>query len=406
MEPTTQEKPIAVVGATVITVSGAVHEPGTVVFEDGRITEVGDEGAVTVPGDAERIDARGMTLLPGLVDAHTHLGVFGEDKGQDGGDGNECSDPVTPELRACDSLDPDAIAFPDVLAAGITTVMTSPGSANIIGGTCMAIRTRGRTVAELTRRDPVGMKMALGFNPKSVYGAQGPKRPGTRMANAAVLRNALVAARNYGAKKVHHAEKADAMAAKPEDEREPLPPFEVDLKHEALLPVLDGALTARCHAHRADDILTAVRIADEFDLDLTIEHATEAYKVAPELADAGIPCIVGPHFFLMRYKSEIIGINPANAAILADAGVPVCIQTDATWGIQWLANNAALCVRHGLSEDQAIRAITLNPARVLGLEDEIGSIEVGKRADLLLTDGDPLDIRTPVAGVWLDGVKA
>jgi len=396
----------AITGATVITVSGPIHEPGTVVFEGDTITEVGAEGQVTIPADAEKIEARGMTLLPGLVDAHTHLGVFGEERGEDRGDGNEVSDPVTPELRALDALDPAAAAFPDVLAAGVTTVMTSPGSANIIGGTCMAIRTRGRTVAELTRRDPIGMKMALGYNPKSCYGEQGRKKPVTRMGNAAILRSTLVAARNYGAKKAHHAAKADAMAAKPEDKREPLPPFEVDLKYEALLPVLDGALPARCHAHRADDIVTALRIAEEFGLDLTVEHATEAYKVAPEIAAAGVPCIVGPHFIGMRYKTELMGLNPANAAVLVAAGVMICIQTDATWGVQWLANNAALCVGHGLATEEAIKAITLNPAKVMGLDREIGSIEVGKRADLLLTNGDPLDIRTPVAGVWLDGVSA
>jgi len=397
---------VAIIGATVITVAGAIHQPGTVVFEGDTITAVGAEGQVTIPDGAEKIEARGMTLLPGLIDAHTHLGVFGEEKGEDRGDGNEVSDPVTPELRARDALDPSAAAFPDVLAAGVTTVMTSPGSANIIGGTCMAIRTRGRTVAEMTRRDPIGMKMALGYNPKSCYGEQGRKKPVTRMGNAAILRSALVAAQNYGAKKAHHAAKADAMAKKPEDEREPLPPFEVDLQHEALLPVLSGALPARCHAHRADDIMTALRIADEFGLSLTVEHATEAYKVAPELAAAGVTCIVGPHFIGMRYKTEIMGLDPANAAVLVAAGVPVCIQTDATWGVQWLANNAALCVRHGLAPGEAIRAITINPAKVMGLDAEIGSIEVGKRADLLLTDGDPLDLRTPVVGVWLDGVKA
>jgi len=196
------------------------------------------------------------------------------------------------------------------------------------------------------------------------------------------------------------------MEAKPEKKREPLAPFEIDLQHEALLPVLDKTIPARVHAHRADDIMTALRIAAEFDLDLMIEHATEGYKVAPELAAAGVPCIVGPHFIGMRYKTEIMGLDPANAGVLAKAGVLVCIQTDATWGVQWLANNAALCVRHGLAPDLAIRAITLNPAKVMGLEDEIGTIEVGKRADLLLVDGDPLDLRSPVAGVWLDGVKA
>jgi len=394
----------AIVGATVVTVSGPVHEPGTVLIEGDRIVEVGEESAVRVPDDAERIDARGMTLLPGLVDAHTHLGVFGEGRGRDMADFNEVSDPVTPEMRARDSLDPNALAFPDVLAAGVTTVMTSPGSANVVCGTCMAIRTRGRTAAELTRRDPIGMKMALGFNPKSVYGEKG-KRPYTRMANAAILRNALTEARNYGAKKRHHEEKVAAAAKKPEDEREPVAPFERNLTHEALLPVLDGELIARCHAHRSDDILTAIAVAEEFGFSLSIEHATEAYKVAREVAAAGVTCVVGPHVCMFRYKAEIQEINLANAAILSGAGVPVCIQTDAAWGVQFLAHNAALCVRHGLPEEAAIRAITLEPARLLGLDHEIGSIEAGKAADLLLSAGDPLDVRSMPAGVWLDGKR-
>jgi len=313
--------------------------------------------------------------------------------------------PITPELRACASLDPNALAFPDVLAAGVTTVMTSPGSANVICGTCMAIRTKGRTVEELTRRDPIGMKMALGFNPKSVYGEGAKKSPFTRMASAALMRNALIEAFNYGMKQAHHEEKVEAMAAKPEDEREPVAPFAIDLKHEALLAVLSGDLIARIHAHRADDILTALRIAEEFDLSVSIEHCTEGYKVAAELAAAGVTAVVGPHFIPMRYKAELLELDPANAGILHAAGVKVCIQTDAAWGVRWLANNAALCVAHGLPTQTALRAITLTPAELLGLDDEIGSLEVGKAADLLLTDGDPLDLRTPVKGVWLDGVR-
>lgn len=400
-----QKTTFAVVGATVHTVAGPVYEPGTVVWEGGRITAVGPEDEVGLPDGCQRIEARGLQLTPGLVDAHAHIGVFNEAQGEDNWDGNETTDPVTPDLRVIDALNPHAVAFPDVLAAGVTTVCTLPGSANVIGGTGAAIRTRGRTVEEMLLSHPVGMKMALGFNPKGVYGGQ-KKRPSTRMANAAVLRTALQAAKNYGAKRAHHTDKAAAMKQKPADKREPLPPFEVDLKHEALQPVLRGELIARCHAHRADDILTALRVADEFGLRMSIEHCTEGYKVAGELAAAGTTCVVGPHFIEMRYKAELLGLNLANAAKLHRAGVELCIQTDATWGVQWLTNNAAVCVAHGLPEEVALRAITLNPARLLGLEDELGSIEVGKRADLVLFAGDPLDIRSRVEAVWLDGAAA
>lgn len=395
----------AIIGATTITISGRVHEPGVLVIEDDKILAVGGEHEVKIPDDAERIEARGMTLLPGLIDAHTHLGIFGEGRGEDNWDGNETTDPVTPELRARDSLDPHALAFPDTLAAGVTTVMTSPGSANIICGTCMAIRTQGRTVDELTRRDPVGMKMALGFNPKNCYGINSKKRPVTRMASAATMRTTLTEAHNYGAKKKHHDEMEAHNANLPAEERKPQAPFEVNLKYEALQPVLSGDLIARCHAHRADDILTALRIADEFGLHMSIEHCTEGYKIAPELAAAGVTCVVGPHYIGMRYKAELMELNLGNAAALHAAGVKLCIQTDATWGVQWLTNNAAVCVRYGLPEEAALRAITLNAAELLGLQDEIGSLAPGKQADLLLIDGDPLDIRSPVAGVWLAGVR-
>jgi imidazolonepropionase-like amidohydrolase len=400
---TPSQQVTAITGVRLVTISGPVHDPGTLVFAGDRITALGPENQVTIPDGAERVEARGMTLMPGLIDAHTHLGIFGEGRGEDNWDGNEKSDPITPELRARDSLDPNALGFPDVRAAGVTTVMTSPGSGNVIGGTCLAIRTRGRTVDELTRRDPVGMKMALGFNPKNVYGISHQKRPVTRMASAALLRNALVDAQNYAARRRHHGEQLARMQRKPESERDPVAPFERNLKHEALLPVLDGTLIARCHAHRADDILTALRIAGEFGLRLSLEHCTEGYKVARELAAAGVTCVLGPHFANMRYKAELMELNPANAALLHEAGVKICIQTDASWGVQWLANNAALCVRHGLPEEIALRAITLNAAELLGLGDELGSLEVGKIADLLLVDGDPLDLRSPVAGVWQDG---
>ena len=393
----------AIVGAKVHTIAGPVHEPGTVVIAGDVIEAVGPENKVKVPDGAKRIEARGMTLLPGLIDAHAHLGVFNEAQGEDNWDGNEMTDPVTPELRVIDALNPNAVAFPDVLAAGVTTVATMPGSANVIGGALAAIRTRGRTVDGLVRSYPVGMKMALGYNPKSVYGGEKKKRPATRMANAAVLRNALTGARNYAAKKLHHRAQELAMEKKPADKREPVAPFEVDLKHEALIPVLEGHLVARLHCHRADDILTALRIRDEFGLEMALEHCTEGYKVAAELAKAGVVCVLGPHFIGLRYKAELLGINPANAAILHAAGVRVCIQTDAVWGVRWLAFNAALCVRHGLSAEEALRAITLNPAELLGLGKQLGSIEEGKRADLLLVDGDPLDIRSKVAQVWLDG---
>lgn len=397
-----RENITAIVGVTVHTVSGDVLEPGSVLISGDRILEAGPEDRVKIPRGAERIEARGMHLTPGLIDAHAHIGVFNENQGEDNWDGNETTDPITPHLRVIDSLNPNAVAFPDVLSCGITTVCTLPGSANLIGGTGAAIRTSGRTVDEMVRKYPVGMKMALGYNPKGTYG-QKKKTPSTRMANAAVLRLALRQAMNYAEKKVHHREKLEKGASGGENKDGPPAPFEVDLKQEALLPVLSGEMIARCHAHRADDILTALRVADEFGLHISIEHCTEGYRVAPELAEAGVTCVIGPHYIGMRYKAELMGLNLANAAVLHEAGVNICIQTDASWGVQWLTNNAAVCVANGLPNDVALRAITLNPARLLGLEEDLGSIEKGKLADLVLFGGDPLDIRSRVEQVWLEG---
>ncbi len=366
---------LAIVNGKVQTVTEGILEHATVLIKDAKIEAVGTD--VEVPDDAEVVDATGKWVTPGLIDAHSHLALFGEPRTRATADGNETTDPITPQLRGIDSLNPQDPAFADVLSGGVTCVYTQPGSANVIGGTGNAIKLRGNTVQEMVIPGTEGMKMALGENPKRVYGEGRNKMPGTRMANAAVLREALVSAENY-LKKVRRAE-----------EDEDASPPDRNLKWEALSKVLTGEMKAHIHAHRADDIITAIRIAEEFGLDYSLEHVTEGYKITDVLVQKDAPCIVGP-LLMGRGKMELKDVTIKNPGILARAGVKVCIQMDSTSGTRWLSEVTGIAVREGMPEEEAFRAITINPAEVLGIDDRVGSLEQGKDADIAIFDGNPL----------------
>ncbi len=397
---------IAITGGRVVPITGDPLASGTVLVEGGRIVAIGDE--VVIPEDAEIYDASGKTVMPGLIDAHCHVGLFPEGIGWEYSDGNEMTDPVTPHLRALDALHPEDPAFKELVAAGVTTVLTGPGSGNVIGGQWVCVKTAAKpSVEQMVLLEPAGMKMALGENPKRVYQEQ-KKTPTTRMGNAAILRNALVEARNYLEKWRRYATELSLYTAKAEagdsEAEEPKMP-ERDLKLEALGKVLQREMKARVHAHRADDMLTAVRIAEEFNLDLTLEHATEGYKIAEILAAKGIPVTAGPILF-SRTKYELKEMTPKNPGIMAKEGVTVAIQTDEMSAVKYLTINAALAVREGMSEEDALKAITINAAKVIGVEDRIGSLEVGKDADIVVFDGHPLDYLTTVDLVLIDGQVA
>jgi imidazolonepropionase-like amidohydrolase len=341
--------------------------------------------------------------MPGLIDAHTHVGIFNDGVGGGHSDGNETTDPITPHLRALDAVHPEDMAFQDLIEAGITTVLTGPGSANLVGGQWICVKTRPTpNIDEMILKEPAGMKLALGENPRRVYSSQ-KRMPSTRMGNAAVLRSALVDAQNYLVRWSQYEEDLAEFETKRPDEggKKPKPP-ERNLKLEALGKLLTRELKARVHAHRADDILTAIRIAEEFNLDLTIEHATEGYKIAAILAQKQIPVTVGP-IFTSRYKYELRGRTPANPGILAKAGVKVAIQTDQMSAVKYLTINAALAVREGMPEQDALRAITINAAEIIGVDDRIGSLEVGKDADIAVFSGHPFDYRTLAEWVFVDG---
>jgi imidazolonepropionase-like amidohydrolase len=397
---------IAIVNGKIMTITQGTLESGTVLVEGGRIVALGEH--VEIPEDAQVYDAAGKVVMPGLIDAHCHAGVFPEGVGWEYSDGNEMTDPITPHMRALDAVHPEDLAFKDLVAAGVTTVLTGPGSANLIGGQWVCLKTMPRpSVEQMVLKEPAGMKMALGENPKRVYGEQ-KRAPSTRMGNAAILRAALVEAQNYLDKWSWYEDEKAKYQAKVEagdEEAEAPEPPERDLKLEALGQVLRRELKARVHAHRADDMLTAIRIAEEFNLDLTLEHATEGYKIADVLAAKGIPVTAGPILF-SREKYELKDMTPKNPGIMARAGVKVAIQTDEMSAVQYLSMNAALAVREGMPEQEALKAITINAAEIIGVAERVGSLEVGKDADLVVFSAHPFDYRTVVELVLVDGQVA
>lgn len=382
---------ILIKNGLVKTIANGDIENGQVLVVDGKIAAVG--AVVEAPADAEVIDAAGCLVTPGLMDAHTHIGLHNEAVRWEGLDINEMSNPVTPEMRAIDGIYPQDEAFRLALEAGVTTAVTGPGSANVVCGTATCIKMCGDTVEEMILRDPVAMKIAFGENPKGVYGQNGRKEPVTRMGVAALLREELAKARRY----------ADDVAAAEQDETKTRP---FDFKLEAMLPVMRREIPLKAHAHRADDILTAVRIAQEFGVDLTLDHVTEGHLIVDALVKAGKPVLVGPSLG-GKSKHELKEKTFRTPGILHAAGLEVCIITDApVIPLQHLALCAGLAMKEGLPEDAAWRAITLNPAKVAGVADRVGSLEVGKDADIAIFNDDPLrSIQARAVQVLVNGQK-
>lgn len=378
----------AIINGTIYTMAGEVIQQGIVVFDQGKIMAVGKD--LQIPPNAQIINALGKVVTPGLIDAHTHLGIQEEGIRWEGSDGNEVSAPVVAGLRAIDAINPGEEGFRDAYRAGITTVMTGPGSANVVGGENLAMKTYGENIEEMVLRNPCGLKGALGENPKRVYGTRAnPKIPVTRMGVAALLREALVSGQNYRAK-VNHAAKEKQ-------------PFQRDLAKENLVRILQKEIPLRIHAHRADDILTALRIAKEFGIKITIEHCTEGHKLVEEILAAQVPVVVGPSFS-GRSKVELKNKTFATAGILAKAGVKVAIISDhPVVPVHYLPIYAGLAVRNGMPEMEALKAITINAAEILGVAKRVGSIEVGKDADLVIFDGHPLKTLTNVEKVMING---
>lgn len=375
--------------AKLITMEEQDYENGYVEIREDKIAAVGPMSEC--PEDLDAFDAQGGLLLPGFIDAHSHLGMWEDSLGFEGDDGNEDTEPVTPHLRAVDAVNPLDKCFREALEAGVTTVLTGPGSANPIAGVWCAVKTRGQRIDDMVVDAAAGMKFALGENPKSVYHGKN-QAPVTRMATAALIREQLTKAQRY----LNDKRLAEQNS---EDYDEP----EYDMKCEALIPVLNREMKAIFHAHRADDIFTAIRLAKEFNLDYILVHCTEGYKIADVLREENAKVITGP-FLSDRSKPELTGLDPKNSGILWKAGVENAICTDhPVTPIQYLSLCAAVAEAEGMTYRHALESITIVPARLFGLDDRIGSIKAGKQADLLLFDTDPLGVCVRPKLILIDG---
>lgn len=376
---------ILIKNAKIHTMKDEVIEKGNLLIKNGKIEKIGRdkdfEVEKTNDKDIEIIDARGQILLPGIIDAHCHLGMVEDSMGFEGDDVNEMTDPMTPELRAIDAINPLDKGFKEAYENGITTVATGPGSSNVVCGQFVAIKTFGRRVDEMIIKEPLAMKLALGENPKSIYGKNG-KSPMTRMAIASKLRELLFKTREY-------------MNDKDRD---------FDIKLESMVQVLSREIPLKVHVHRTDDIFTALRIADEFNINLTLDHCTEGHLIADYLKAENVSCIVGPAF-TDRSKPELKNLTFDTPKYLHAEGIKFAIMTDSPEvPVYYLPLCAGLAVKAGLPEEEALKAITINAAEILDIDDRVGSIEEGKDADLVLFSSNPLrDIGAEALFTIIDG---
>jgi len=379
---------VAITGGYVVPVDGGPVDGGTVLIIDGRIAAVGAAADVDVPDGVSEVDAAGCWVLPGFIESHAHVGVREDGEGWAGNDTNEMTDPNGARFRAIDGINPADVGFVDALSGGVTSSVVKPGSGNPIGGRTVAIKNWGRTVDEMVFRESVSVKGALGESPKRVYGDKG-KTPSTRLGVASVIRDAFVAARNYQATRAHKDEKGE--------------PFDRDLSLETLGLVLDGELLWDQHTHRADDIATAIRLSEEFGYRLVVNHGTEGHLLADMLAEKNIPVIFGP-MFTTRVKVELRNRTMRAAGIMAKAGVKVAITTDhPVVPIHFLVHQATLAVKEGMDRTDAIRALTANPAEILRLDDQVGSLKPGLDGDVVVWSGDPLDVMSRALRVFING---
>ena len=371
---------IALINGKLYTMEQGVIEQGAVLMDHGKIAAVGAE--VEIPADAQIIDVAGRIVTPGFIDAHTHMGIDEEINQPIGDDCNEMTEPNTAELRAMDAINYRDLAFQDAVQAGITTVMVTPGSANVFGGLITVMKTAGKTYKDMLINGEAGLKMAFGENPKRVYGEK-DKTPSTRMATMAIARQGFYEAKVY--------------ISKNDDDKE------FSLQSEHIAKALTGGIPVRAHAHRTDDIMTAIRLRDEFDLDLVIEHCTDGHLIVDELKEAGVPVTVGPSLS-NRAKVEMEHVTFRTPGILANAGIDVALITDhPCTPIQYLPLCAGIAVREGMKEYDAFKALTITPAKILKIDDRVGSLKAGKDADIVVWDHHPLEIMGRPNMVFVNG---
>lgn len=380
---------ILIKNGKIMTMAGTTYDPGSLLIKGGKIAKIGTTIEIRDQHEiSEVIDATGCWVMPGLIESHCHIGITEEKKGFEGDDCNEMKDPVTPYIRGLDAINPMDSAFHNAISAGITSMMVGPGSSNIVGGQFVFIKANGRSVDDMVVLQPAAMKVGLGENPKSTYSELGIK-PSTRMTIAALLRKELFNAKLYQKNK----EKAEESGEE----------FEEDFKMECWLPVLRKEIPIKAHVHRADDIMTAIRIAKEYDLNMTLDHCTEGHLIAKEIQASGFPAIVGPTLS-SRNKIEIQYMDFKTAGILHNNGVKVAICTDHPVSrIQYLPVCAGLAAKEGLGIEEGLKAITINAAEICNVADRIGSLEVGKDADIAIFNGNPMDIFTVALFTIING---
>ncbi|MBQ8527523.1 MAG: amidohydrolase [Lachnospiraceae bacterium] len=380
---------IAIVNAMIFTMEEiGIIKKGTVLVDGSVIRDVGEN--LEIPPQARVIDARGNKLFPGFIEPHCHMGITEEKKGREGDDCNECVNPLTPYLRAVDAINPMDAAFHNAVAAGITSAMVGPGSSNVVGGQFAFVKTHGRCIDDMVRLAPAAMKVAFGENPKMNYGMS-DKSPYTRMAIASMLREELLHARNYVTKYPHTPE-----PGKEEN-------ISDEFRYGCYRDVFSGKIPLKVHAHRADDILTAIRIAKEFGLEITLDHCSEGHLIAPQIKDAGFPAVIGPDL-ASRNKIEVQNMAFKTAGELEKNGVTVAVTTDHPVSlIQSLPLCAALAVKEGLPLESGLKALTISAARICRMDHQVGSIKKDKLADLVLFKGHPFDIFSKVLFTMIDG---
>ncbi len=376
---------MVIINGQIFTMEGEKIDNGFVRIRDTKIEEIGEMSAyVPKQGDGRILDVKKAWVLPGLIESHAHIGITEEKWGTVADDCNEGTNPVTPALRAIDAINPMDPAFHDAIAAGITSVMAGPGSANVVGGQFVFMKTQGRCIDKMVVKEPAAMKVAFGENPKNNYGMQN-KYPSTRMGVAALLRKTIMEAKQY------QRDKEQGNISKE------------DMDMEVWLPVLNREIPMKAHAHRTDDILTAIRIAKEFGLDITIDHGTEGHLIADEIKEAGFPVIVGPTL-TSRSKIEVKNLSFKTSRILNDAGILFSITTDhPVVLIQYLPICAGLSVKMGLPLEDGLKAMTINAAKICRVDDRVGSIKIGKDADIAVFSGNPMEVFTETLYTIIDG---
>lgn len=388
----------AYTNATIHTGTGDVLTDAHLLVDGSQIVSIGSGVDV---GDADVVDLSGRIVTPGFIDCHSHAGLFGEGSSNDH-DGNEMSEAVTPHVRALDAIHPRDLAFGDARRGGVTTMGVSHGSGNIIGGQVAVTKTAGDVADHMVIKEPAGVKMALGENPKRV-GSERNRSPQSRMGTAYLARKTFTEAIEYRKDWEHHRALQAIEDAKAEADRKPLREPKRDLGMEILVRVLEGDIPIRNHCHRMDDIRTAIRLSEEFGYRLVIDHGTESYLIADEIVSRNIPLAIGP-IMTARSKRELINRTPATPGLMVAAGATVAIMTDAPVNpINNLRDLVIMCIREGLPQDRAIETVTINPATILGVDHRIGSLAPGKDADFLVFDGDPWDARNRVMRTYIDG---